>query len=169
MTGEHYLRVFARLYNINAVSLRYFNVFGPHQDPTSEYAAVIPKFIRLILRGERPVIYGDGAQSRDFTYIDNVVSANLLACKNLKGSRGLVANIACGKRYTLRDLVKYINEILGTDIKPVFSDPAPGDVKHSLADISAAKKFLKYRPLVDMKEGLKRTTAWMKEHHDNAR
>lgn len=169
LTGEYYIRVFARLFNINAVSLRYFNVFGPHQDPASEYAAVIPKFIRIMLQGKRPVIHGDGKQSRDFTYVDNVVSANLLACKNLKKSPGLTINVACGDRYTLLELVGSINKIRGTDIKPEFDAPAPGDVKHSLADISAAQKWLQYRPLVGFMDGLRETVRWMEEQYDNAR
>jgi len=168
-TGEYYIQVFARLYGINAVCLRYFNVFGPHQDPASQYAAVIPKFIKIMAAGKRPVIYGDGLQSRDFTYVDNVVSANLLACRNLKKSPGLIMNVACGARYSLLDLVAYINKILGTAIEPQFAAAAPGDVKHSLADISAAKKHLKYRPLVDFRSGLRQTVTWMREHYDNAR
>ncbi|HRZ86967.1 MAG TPA: NAD-dependent epimerase/dehydratase family protein [bacterium] len=166
LSAEYYIRAFANLYNINAVCLRYFNVFGPHQDPLSEYAAVIPRFISLMLKGERPTIYGDGRQSRDFSYIDNVVSANLLACRNAKNSRGAIANIACGKRYSLLDLVCLINTIIGADIRPRFAPARTGDVKHSLASIAAAKKLIRYKPLVGFREGLVRTVSWMKGSHE---
>jgi nucleoside-diphosphate-sugar epimerase len=155
LAGEFYTRVYADVYKFPTVSLRYFNIFGPYQDPASEYAAVIPKFIIKMLRGEAPVIYGDGEQSRDFTYIDNAVEANLLACQSEKVGRGEVINIACGKRYTLNELVGELNAILGTNIEPVYTDPQPGDVKHSLADISKAKELLGYEVKVDFKEGLR--------------
>jgi len=159
-TGELYAKVFASVYGLPTVSLRYFNIFGPYQDPASEYAAVIPKFIISILKGEVPEIYGDGEQSRDFTYIDNAVEANLLACKSEKVGSGEVINVACGESYSLNSLVEQLNEIMGTAIKPVYSDPRPGDVKHSLADITKAQELLGYEIKVSFKEGLKRTVEW---------
>jgi len=161
-SGELYTKVFNQIYGLSTVSLRYFNIFGPYQDPASEYAAVIPKFIIRMLRGEAPVIYGDGEQSRDFTYIDNAVTANLLACKADKAGRGEVINVACGKRYSLNELVRALNNILGTNIKPRYTDPRPGDVKHSLADISMAKETLGYEVKVDFEEGLRQTVEWFK-------
>jgi nucleoside-diphosphate-sugar epimerase len=162
LAGEFYTRVYADVYKFPTVSLRYFNIFGLYQDPASEYAAVIPKFIIKMLEGKAPVIYGDGEQSRDFTYIDNAVEANLLACQSEKVGRGEVINIACGKRYTLNELIGELNAILGTNIDPVYTDPQPGDVKHSLADISKAKELLGYEVKVDFKEGLKKTVEWFK-------
>ena len=159
LTGEYYGGVFHRLFGVEAVSLRYFNVFGPRQDPTSEYAAVIPKFIALMSRGERPLIHGDGSQSRDFTYVDHVVRANLLAAE-ADGAGGEVFNVAFGRRYTLLDLVDRLNRILGTRVEPEFGDPRPGDVKHSLADIAKARDRLGYEPSVSFEEGLERTVAW---------
>ena len=159
-TGELYVRVYANIYELPTVSLRYFNIFGPRQDPASEYAAVIPKFIQLMLKGESPVIYGDGEQSRDFTFIDNAVEANLLACRSGKVGVGEVINVACGARYSLNDLVQILNEIMGTGIKPLYSEARPGDVKHSLADITRARELLGYKAGVDFREGLKRTVEW---------
>ena len=159
LTGEHYLKVFHRLYGLETVALRYFNVFGPRQDPTSDYAAVIPLFINKMARGEVPHIHGDGSQSRDFTYIENVVQANLRAAE-APGVGGEVFNVACGQRYTLLDLVASLNKILGTNIQPTFGDPRPGDVKHSLADISKARELLGYEPAFTFEEGLERTAAW---------
>jgi nucleoside-diphosphate-sugar epimerase len=143
------------LYDIDTVALRYFNVFGPYQDPHGEYAAVIPKFIRLMLDGERPVIYGDGEQSRDFTYIDNVIRANVLAAEG--DVSGEVFNTGCGGRYTINELVDALNELLGADLEPIYDDPRPGDVRHSHADISKARDLLGYDPKVDFVEGLERT------------
>ena len=161
-TGELYARVYAKIYQLPTVSLRYFNIFGPRQDPASEYAAVIPKFIQLMLEGESPVIYGDGEQSRDFTYIDNAVEANLLACRSGKVGAGEVINVACGERYSLNDLVQILNEIMGTGIKPLYSEARPGDVKHSLADITRARELLNYEVGVDFREGLKKTVEWLR-------
>ena len=158
--GELYNRVYANIYGLETVSLRYFNIFGPNQDPLSEYAAVIPKFIKSMLRGEAPTIYGDGEQSRDFTYIENAVAANLLACNSDQVGRGEVINIACGNSFTLNQLVEELNSILGTSIKPNYTEPKPGDVKHSLADITKAKQLLGYEVQVDFKEGLRRTVDW---------
>ncbi|MCC7368994.1 MAG: SDR family oxidoreductase [Chloroflexi bacterium] len=159
LTGEHYLKVFHRLYGLETVALRYFNVFGPRQDPTSDYAAVIPLFINKMARGEVPRIHGDGTQSRDFTYIDNVVQANLRAAE-APGVGGEVFNVACGQRYTLLDLVESLNRILGTNITPTFGPDRPGDVKHSLADISKARELLGYEPVRTFEEGLERTVVW---------
>lgn len=158
LTCEYYLRAFHECYGLETVALRYFNVFGPRQDPNSEYSAVIPLFITRCLRGESPTIYGDGEQSRDFTYVSNNVSANLLAAKADAASvSGRVFNIACGRSYTLLELLKEINTILGTDIQPVLAPPRTGDVRHSLADIKAAEKAMGYTVEVDFHEGLKKT------------
>ncbi len=165
LAGEHYCQVFYQVYGLETVSLRYFNVFGPRQDPTSQYAAVIPKFVTAMLRGEQPVIYGDGEQSRDFSYVTNVVQANLLAA-TASGVEGQVFNIACGQRYNLLELVATINRILGTDIAPVHTAPRLGDVKHSLADIARAREMLGYQVEVEFEEGLRRLIAWCREHHE---
>ncbi|MDD5258556.1 MAG: SDR family oxidoreductase [bacterium] len=159
LTGEFYCRNFAKIFNLETVCLRYFNVFGPKQDPTSFYSAVIPKFISAMLKGESPHINGDGRQSRDFTYIDNVVSANILACTAPHAS-GEVFNVACGKRYTVLELAEKIARILRMTLEPEFGPASPGDVKHSLADIRKAKKILKYSVKVDFDEGLRRTIHW---------
>lgn len=153
--GERYCQVFHALYGVETVALRYFNVFGPNQDPNSQYSAVIPKFIKMIKEGRRPVIYGDGTQSRDFTFVSNNVEANLLAC-TAPDVAGEVFNIACGERYTLLDLVHTINEILGTRVEPLFEPPRPGDVKHSLADIEKAKRMLGFEVKVKFREGLEK-------------
>ena len=167
LAGEHYLRVFAKSYGLETVALRYFNVFGPRQSLESEYAVVIPKFIACIIRGEQPPIHGDGKQSRDFTYVDNVVDANLAAAIR-DGVSGEVFNVACGKGYDLLNLVKIINEILGKDIKPKFVDPRPGDVKHTLSDITKMKKLLKLEPKVDFVLGLRKTVEYFKSINKKA-
>ncbi|MBN2570804.1 MAG: SDR family oxidoreductase [Ignavibacteriales bacterium] len=156
LTGEYYCKVFANLYNLEIISLRYFNVFGPRQDPNSEYAAVIPKFIKLMLQNKRPTIYGDGTQSRDFTYISNVVYGNLLAGTYEK-SNGQVFNCACHQRVTLNELVDKINEILNNNIQPIYERHRVGDIEHSFADIGAIKKSMNYEPLMIFYEGLKKT------------
>jgi UDP-glucose 4-epimerase len=156
LVGEYYCKVFYDLYGLETVSLRYFNVFGPHQDPNSQYAAVIPKFITTMLKGNKPVIFGDGTQSRDFTYVQNNVEANLLACVANRAA-GKLFNIACGERITLNDLVDILNHILGTDIESVYTEARQGDVKHSLADINLAKDILGYEPKCSFVEGLKKT------------
>jgi len=161
LAGEHYCQVFFKIYGLETVCLRYFNVFGPRQDPTSQYAAVVPKFITAILLGKSPTIYGDGLQSRDFIYIENVICANLLATQSPEAP-GKVYNMACQKRFTLLELIDVLNGILDTKIKPVHADPKPGDVKHSVADITRAKNELGFNVEVDFKEGLKRTIDWMK-------
>ena len=160
-TGEQYCRVFFQLYGLQTFCLRYFNVFGPRQDPNSQYAAVIPKFILALLNGKRPVIYGDGRQSRDFSFVSNVVQANILACRTQLAG-GQVFNVACGRRYTIDDLAARLSRILGFRDEPVHADPRPGDVRHSLADITRARKMLGYRPQVSFQEGLERTVAWFR-------
>jgi len=161
LSGEYYSSVFTRLFGVEAVSLRYFNVFGPRQDPSSDYAAVIPRFISIMARGERPLIHGDGTQSRDFTFIDNVVQANLKAAE-APNVGGEAFNVACGARYTLLDLVQSLNRIMRTSIEPSFGDPRPGDVQHSLADVDKARRLLGYEPTVTFEEGLERTVAWLR-------
>jgi len=156
LAGEKYCQVFSRIYGLETVCLRYFNVFGPRQDPTSQYSAVIPKFIAAMKRGEAPTIYGDGRQSRDFTYVENTVAANLLACR-AEGVSGEVFNIACGERFTLLDLVAELNVILGTQIEPRFDQDRKGDVRHSLADIEKAKRGLGFTVQTDFRTGLRKT------------
>lgn len=153
--AERYCQIYNNLYGLESVCLRYFNVFGPNQDPTSQYSAVIPKFIKLIKNEVSPTIYGDGLQSRDFTYVSNNVEANILAC-TVENVEGHIFNIACGKRYTLLDLVKLINKILKKNIKPKFDSKRPGDVLHSLAGIDKAKQLLQYKVFVDFEDGLKK-------------
>ncbi len=154
--GEFYCKVFQDIYGLKTASLRYFNVFGPRQDPNSQYAAAIPKFVNALKNNEPPVIFGDGEQSRDFTYVKHVVDANILACESDKTG---IFNIACGRRITINKLVDMINEILGKNIEPVYMDPRPGDIKHSLADISRARTF-GYEPESDFKEELRETIRW---------
>jgi len=161
LTGELYCRVFSRIFGLETICLRYFNVFGPNQDPTSQYSAVIPRFITAFLRNEAPTIYGDGRQSRDFTFVENVVSANILASKaKSKEAIGRTMNIACGEAFSLNDIIKMLNEIAGTNIKPKYDKARLGDVKHSLADINLAGKLIGYKPKVRFKEGLRRTFGW---------
>lgn len=156
LAGEYYMQAFSTTYGLETVTIRYFNVFGPRQDPNSEYSAVIPKFVTAILRGERPTIYGDGTQSRDFTYVDNVVSGNLAAA-TAPDVAGRVINVACGQQFSLLQLMDSINRVLGTSIQPIFSDQRAGDIKSSLADISLAQQLLGYQPLVTFEEGLRRS------------
>jgi nucleoside-diphosphate-sugar epimerase len=160
--GELYCRVFHQVYGLETVSLRYFNVFGPRQDPMSQYSAVIPKFIGAALAGRPPVIFGDGEQSRDFTYVENVVEANLLACR-AAGASGETINIACGTRVTLNELAGMIGRIVGTDVTPTYQPQRTGDVRHSLADIRKAERLLGYRPRIGLEEGLRRTVGWLRE------
>ena len=161
LVGEYYCQVFTRVYGLPTVSLRYFNVFGPCQNPHSQYAAVIPKFITAALKGEPLTVYGDGEQSRDFTYIENVVQANLLAMQSERAV-GKVYNVACGGRYTLNELIRLLQGILGKQLDVQYLPPRAGDVKHSMASIEAAERDLGYRVLVDFEEGLRRTVKW---HH----
>jgi UDP-glucose 4-epimerase len=163
LVGEYYCSVFYNVYGLETISLRYFNVFGPYQDPTSQYAAAIPAFVTAILKDEPPTIYGDGQQSRDFTYVDNVVEANLLAAR-AKQTKGEVLNIACGEAITVNAIIDMINEILGKDIKPIYTDPRPGDVRHSLADISAVKKLLGFKPKVSFRNGLQKAIDWYRKN-----
>lgn len=155
-SGEAYLKLFYKLYGLETLSIRYFNVFGPRQDPNSEYSAVIPKFIKMIKEDKQPIIFGDGLQSRDFSYITNVVNANLLAA-DAKETKGEIINVACGTRINLIELVDKLNILLGKNLKPIFKDERKGDVKHSLADIKKAKELIDYSPLIDIDEGLKLT------------
>ncbi|MDP9002858.1 MAG: SDR family oxidoreductase [Myxococcota bacterium] len=157
LAGEQLMRIFARLHGLETVSLRYFNVFGPRQDPNSDYAAVIPKFITAAIRGERPVVFGDGEQTRDFCYIDNAVRANLLAASTSRTLRGEVVNVACGVRTSLNQLLSYIGELAGNRFEPDYRTARAGDVRDSLADVRAAHTLLGYEPSVDLREGLKRT------------
>jgi nucleoside-diphosphate-sugar epimerase len=159
LSGEHYCSVYAAVYGLPTVSLRYFNVFGPRQDPNSQYAAVIPIFISKLLRGEQPTIFGDGEQSRDFTFVENVVEANILAA-HWRHAAGQSINIACGERYTLNELFERIREIVGCAVEPIYTDPRPGDVRHSQADISIARELLKYSLSVPFERGLERTIDW---------
>jgi UDP-glucose 4-epimerase len=155
LAGEHYCASFSRVFGLETVRLRYFNVFGPRQPPDSPYSAVIPKFIRALATGRRPVVHGDGKQSRDFTYIADVVQANLLAAQ-APGVSGKVYNIACGRRTSLLELLELLADLMGTKSAPIHEAPRPGDVRHSLADISAAQTDLGYRPSASLLEGLRR-------------
>jgi UDP-glucose 4-epimerase len=162
------LEMFANAYSLGfdmeTVGLRYFNVFGPRQDPQSDYAAVIPLFIRKIMAGEKPIITGDGDQSRDFTFVANVVSANLLAMEATLPTKNNVINVATGQRQTLPELVQILNRVAGTELEPQYVEARPGDVKHSLADISLAKKILNYKVEVPFEEGLQKTWTYAKKY-----
>jgi UDP-N-acetylglucosamine 4-epimerase len=160
--GEMYCRIFFDVYGLETISLRYFNVFGRRQDPNSTYAAVIPSFVSSLLKDKNPTIYGDGTQSRDFTYIDNVIDANLKACEAPKVACGQVFNIACGKTTTLNDLYTKLCELLEKDTKPQYASRRPGDVKHSFADISKARQLLGYNPQYDLFQGLELAIEWYK-------
>lgn len=155
LAGERYCSVFARVYGLHTVALRYFNVFGPRQDPNSQYSAVIPKFIRMIKNDERPTIFGDGTQTRDFTYVENVVNANLLAAKK-ECEPGLAMNAACHDQIELKYLVAQINTLLGKDVKPQYVERRKGDIEHSFAAISLTEKVLGWKPSVSFDEGLKK-------------
>ncbi|HXF44576.1 MAG TPA: SDR family oxidoreductase [Burkholderiaceae bacterium] len=163
LAAEQYCSVFAYCYGMQTISLRYFNVFGPRQDPNSQYAAAIPGILKRMLRGERPIIYGDGEQSRDFCYVDNVVQANRLAAEAARLG-GEAVNIGCGERTTLNEIIRLINEHLGTRLQPDYQPPRAGDVKHSLASIDEARRVIGYEPQVFFAEGLKRSIAWFKEN-----
>ncbi len=163
LVGEYYAQVFSRVYGLETVSLRYFNVFGPRQDPSSQYSGVISRFIAALLSNEQPVIYGDGEQSRDFTYIANVVDANLKAAETTKGI-GKVINVANGERITLNELLKEVQELTGkTDVSVDYRAPRAGDVLHSLADITRARELLGFEPRVGLREGLQSTIDWWKQ------
>ncbi len=158
LAAENYCRAFSEVYGLETVSLRYFNVFGPRQDPLSEYAAVIPRFGAAMLDGRSPVIYGDGEQSRDFTYVDNAVAASVLAA-DAAGVAGQFFNVACGETITLNALLEGLRGITGIDVEAVHEDPRPGELRHSLADISRAREALGYEPGISFREGLSRTVA----------
>jgi nucleoside-diphosphate-sugar epimerase len=159
LVGEQYCRLFTELYGLETVTIRYFNVFGPRQDPSSPYSGVISLFSSAVLKGIRPTIYGDGEQSRDFTYVANVVDGVLRACEAPEAS-GEVINVATGGRITLNELLAALNRIAGTSLEAIYQDERAGDVKHSQADITKARKLLGYEPIVPFEEGLKKTLAW---------
>jgi len=161
VAGELYGALYPALFGLETVALRYFNVFGPRQDPASPYAAVVPLFIRALLGGTQPVVFGDGEQSRDFTYVDNVVEANVLAA-NAPGASGLVMNIGCGVRHTLNELLRVLGEVIGVEVQARYTGERPGDVLHSQADIGRARTVLGYAPRVGFQEGLRRTVEWHK-------
>ncbi len=163
LAGEFYCQTFTQVYGLETVALRYFNVFGARQDETSQYAAVIPRFVMAMLRGEPPLIYGDGSQSRDFTYIDNVVYGNLLAL-TAPNAAGQVMNLATGGRITLLELVEKINTLLDTDVQPTFLPARTGDIKHSRANIEKAIDLLDFHPVIDFDDGLARAVAWYKAY-----
>jgi nucleoside-diphosphate-sugar epimerase len=160
--GEKYCQVFTRTLGLPTVCLRYFNIFGPRQDPSSQYAAVVPLFIAALREGRPPTIFGDGTQSRDFTYVSNAVRANLLACR-AEGASGGVFNVACGGRATVNELAAHVRDILGSRTEPVHVTARPGDVLHSWAELSLAESVLGYRPEVGLREGLERTVRWFEE------
>ena len=159
LAGELYAQVFGRAYGLENTSLRYFNVIGPRQDPTSQYSGVLSRFMLAVIRGESPVVYGDGEQSRDFTYIANVVDVTLRACE-AHGSSGMVINGGTGARITLNEVLKLLEKITGKKIKAKYDPPRTGDIKDSQADISRARDLLGYRPIVDFEQGLKLTWDW---------
>jgi nucleoside-diphosphate-sugar epimerase len=164
LAGEAYCAAFANAYDLETVSLRFFNVFGPRQDPGSPYAAVIPVFVARMLAGEPPLVFGDGSQSRDFTFVASAVQACFLAATADSSVSGEAMNIAGGARITLLDLIHELNQILGTAFEPLFTGPRPGDVLHSLADISKAARLLGYQPHGDVRAGLRDTVAWYAAH-----
>jgi nucleoside-diphosphate-sugar epimerase len=162
LAAEHYVRTLGKLHGVETVVLRYFNVFGPGQDPASEYAAVVPRFVTAVLEGRQPTIFGNGEVSRDFTYIENVVNANLLAALATSPS-GITCNVACGDRHTLLQLLDAISAAAGRPTDPIFGPPRPGDIVHSLADIAVAQRELGYTVAVPFDEGIKRTVAWFRD------
>jgi len=163
LVGEYYCSVFYKVFGMETISLRYFNVFGPHQDPTSQYAAAIPAFLSAMLKDNSPTVFGDGLQSRDFTYVNNVVDANLLAA-GAKQTKGEVLNIACGQAVTVNDVIDAIKELLGKDVESIYTDPRPGDVKHSLANITLAEKTIAYKPKISFRDGLKKAISWYRDN-----
>jgi UDP-N-acetylglucosamine/UDP-N-acetylgalactosamine 4-epimerase len=165
VTGEHYCRAFNASYGLETVALRYFNVFGPRQDPASQYAAVVPLFVSAAIAGRQPTIFGDGEQSRDFTYIANVVESNLLACDAGPAALGEVFNVGAGDRTTINQLWETIRSLVGADVEPVHAPPRPGDVRDSLAAMGRAGEALGYAPRIDVAEGLRRTVEWYVTRH----
>jgi len=163
LVGEYYCQVFTRAYNLETVALRYFNVFGPRQDPSSQYSGVISRFISALMSGEQPVIYGDGEHSRDFTYVENIVEANLRAAESSEAV-GQIINVANGQRTTLNELLSVLKRVTGrTEVQPEYREARVGDVRHSLADITRARELLGYEPRVGLEEGLKLTIDWWKQ------
>ncbi len=166
LASEHYMTSFYRCYGLQTVSLRYFNIFGPRQDPSSPYSGVLAKFITLMLRGEQPMIFGDGEQSRDFTYIDNAVAANLLACEAASEKvAGKVLNVATGRRVTLNETFQLLRKLTGYPGQANYGPERGGDIRHSLADISCAESALGYKPTVNFEEGLRRTVEWYRQQN----
>jgi nucleoside-diphosphate-sugar epimerase len=157
VVGEQYLQMFTRLYGFETVTIRYFNVFGPRQDPGSEYSAVIPRFVTALRDGGRPTVFGDGEQTRDFTFVANVVQANRRACTAPAPALGLAYNVACEERISLNGLLDVLGELMGKRADPLYAAARPGDIKHSLADISRARTLLGYAPEITLREGLRRT------------
>jgi nucleoside-diphosphate-sugar epimerase len=162
LIGEQYCRLFAELYGLDTVATRYFNVFGPRQDPSSPYSGVISLFITALIEGRRPAIYGDGEQTRDFTYVANVVDGVLRACE-APGVKGRVLNVATGGRVSVNQLFRALRDLIGADVEPVYGHPREGDVRDSQADITLAGELLGYQPTVSFEEGLRRTVAWYRE------
>lgn len=160
--GEQYCRLFYQLYGLETVSLRYFNIFGPRQDPNSIYSAVIPKFIDALIHNRSPIIFGDGEQTRDFTYIENVIQANLLAM-SVDHLHGEAINIACGKQTSLNQLLDILKRILKSNLSPIYQEPRPGDVRHSLADIHRGREMIQYEPVVGVEVGLEKTAEYFKK------
>jgi UDP-glucose 4-epimerase len=160
--GELYGKIFFNLFGVEWTALRYFNVFGPRQDPRSEYAAVIPRFVTAMLQGKSPTIYGDGEQSRDFTYVENVVEANIMAARSPKAA-GAVMNIGLGDRISLNQIIGMLNETLGTSIRPVYEAARSGDVRHSQASIERAQQLIGFKPRISFRDGLQLTVAWYRE------
>ena len=163
LTGEYYCQIFPSLYGLETVVLRYFNVYGPRQDPKSQYAAVIPKFITALLKGEPVTIFGDGEQTRDFIYVEDVVRANLLACQADRRAVGQVINVASGQAVSINELYQEIARLIGVKTTPHYTSPRAGDVRHSLADVTKAKELLGLKELISLKEGLKRTISWYRD------
>jgi nucleoside-diphosphate-sugar epimerase len=166
LTGELLCGVFTRIYGLETVALRYFNVFGPRQDPTSEYAAVIPRFLMALIEKHRPIVFGDGEQTRDFTYIANVVQANLLAA-TAPEAVGYAMNIGCGEQISLNTVLHIVGEFLGVKVDPEYREPRPGDVRDSLADIGLSHRLLGYEPAVGFREGLARTLEALRAERSN--
>ncbi len=164
--GELYCKIFSDIHGLPTLALRYFNVFGPNQDPKSEYAAVVPRFISRILAGESPIIYGDGEQSRDFIFVEDVVAANLLAAAS--DVRGTHLNVACGQEFTVNEVARMINEILGLDLEPIYESARLGDVRRSEADISQASKLIAFKPRCSLHNGLSQTVEWFQKKNEGA-
>jgi len=163
LTGEHYCRIFWQLYGLETVCLRYFNVFGPRQDPKSEYAAVIPRFITAILHDQAPTIFGDGTQTRDFTFVENIIEANLAGCVAPKTALGEACNVACGDRISLLDLVETVNKSLGKSIRPKLDPARPGDILHSQAANAKARALLHWTPRVSFADGIAKTIVFYRQ------